>query len=135
MDNQQLLDEINDRLGLTDAPFESPDGCGLDFDGNLHIDAYYAADRDKLFLCAEVGSVYETEKPALLRTLLNANLAPATLADAHFALDAAANAITLSRTLPLDNQTADGVLQAIDALAATCRIWRDALAGQQLLLA
>lgn len=135
MDSKELLNEIGDRLGLPAGQLHQPEGCGFDFEDHLHIDAYYAAEQDKLFLCAEVGAIYEAEKGNLMRTLLVANLAPAALADGHFALDADANAITLSRTLPLENQTSEAVVDAIDALATTCRNWRNALTSEQLLLA
>lgn len=133
MPTQPVLQALNEQLGLTQPRLDDPDGCSLDLDGDIHVDAYYMAHHDSLFLCATVGAVFANSRPQMLRHLLAANLAPALCADAHFAFDAAEDEVTLCRTVALSQRNVTEVLDVIGHLAATTRQWRETLSREQLL--
>ena len=132
MDAPELLNQLAADLGIAELRFDANHACGLAFAGGLQIDLHHVEHDQVLHLAALIGPVQGSGRPELMTTLLAANQHPGELAEAHFALDSAHDAVVLCRTL-LASELATLQLSAeVNRLVDVARHWREELGRRQL---
>lgn len=124
---QHLLADLSHALGLPPLQLDETDTCAVRFDGDLHVDLHFVEGLDALCLCLEIGQLHEADKAAALHRLLEANLTREGLGHAHLALSESGDIVALCRTLPLQRQNATSLLNELNGLVRTCRVWRQML--------
>jgi len=119
-----LLRQLGDQLGLPQLAYDANDCCGLDFDRELHAEIRYVDRAEAFNLVLELGTLPDAGAGDLLRWLAAANLEPALLDQAQFALDTGTGGLYLCRTLDAQGLEVAGLIAALRSLVSLGKRWR-----------
>jgi hypothetical protein len=119
-----MLRQLGDQLGLPYLAWDGNDCCGLDFDHGLHAEIRYVDRAEALNLVLELGMLPAPGAGDVLRWLAAANLDPALLDQAQFALDTETGGLYLCRTLDGQGLDAAALMAALRGMVSIGKRWQ-----------
>ena len=132
MSAEQRLEHLARTMGVEGLAFNA-DGCArLTFDGRIALNLESDPVAGRLHLYVELGALPARGRETVYRALLEGNLFGAQTGEATLAVDAAADAVVLCRTLWAEEVSAAAFTEIVQAMVGCANVWQQALADGTL---